>query len=62
MFEKCEIGNMENLEYVKDSNRNKRGIIVGRGGGQNVKTRKGIQWKNKYYYFICSFIESFFLI
>ena len=41
MFEKCEIGNMENLEYVKDSNRNKRGIIVGRGGGAKCKNPQG---------------------
>ena len=43
-FEKCEIGNMEN---VKDDNINKRGSIV---GGTNVKIRKSIQW-NKYYYY-----------
>ena len=37
---------MENLENANDNNRNKRGSIV-EGGGQNVKTHKGIQWNTK---------------
>ena len=44
-FEKGEIGKMEKLENVKDDNRNKRGSIVGKGEGSDVKTRKCIQWK-----------------
>ena len=31
---------MENLENVKEDNKNKWGSIVGKGGGGNIKTRQ----------------------
>ena len=49
-FEKCEIGNMENSENVKDNNRNKRGSIV-REGGINCKNLEGCKISKKYYYY-----------
>ena len=54
-LKKYEIGNMENLENVKEDNRNKRRSIIEGGGGANVKTRKGIQW-NKHYYKLYNYI------
>ena len=49
---------MENLDNVKEDNRNERASIVGGGGGGgNVKTRKGIQWNKYNYYYNNSLID-----